>query len=359
MGVELIAAEDLLVDPSRFGPRAVPVDEAQVHRLAQALADGEALPPLVVAPAADPLADWYACPRHWTRQQRVNWAGRERDTPWSRLPLEPVAVVIDGVARYWAHRAAGTKRVPVVMEPPVATATEALARACALNLRNARQLGDADLRETFARLWLGRPVKSSHERWRPEAEALTLTAVADLCGKSVGWCSAMQRYCKVVYALGGLDLGLRKSVALARLEAERWRPFVYDYADRLALHVLLDEWGGATPMLATVPQMSAADLDRLIEAELNDEEASAARRRRAKPAQPATPAPEKGKWFQGELQLDWSEPLSELRRYYTVLDELSPRQAADVARAVGPLVEDSTRIWERAREIARRGGIEV
>lgn len=359
MAVELIDVEALLVDPSRFGPRAVAVDEAQVHRLALALADGEELPPLVVAPAADPLAEWYACPRHWTRQQRVNWAGRERDTPWSRLPLEPVAVVIDGVARYWAHRAAGTKQVPVVMDTAVCTPTEVLARACALNLRNSRQLGDPDLRETFTRLWLGRPVKGSHERWRPDPEALTLTAVADLFGRSVSWCSAMQRYCKVTYSLGGLDLGLRKSVALARLEAERWRPFVFDYADRLALHVLLDEWGGATAMLATVPQMSAADLDRLIEAELNDEEAAALRRRRQKPAKPATPAPEEGRWFQGELTLDWSEPLSELRRYYTVLDELSPSQAAEVARAVGPLVEDSTRIWQRAREIARRGGIEV
>lgn len=48
--------EELLVDPSRFAVRSVPVDEAQVDQLALAIEAGETLRPLVVAPASDPLA---------------------------------------------------------------------------------------------------------------------------------------------------------------------------------------------------------------------------------------------------------------------------------------------------------------
>lgn len=362
--------EELLVDPSRFAVRSVPVDEAQVDQLVLAIEAGETLRPLVVAPASDPLAAWYACPRHWVRQQRVAHAGRERDTPYSRLPLEPAAVLLDGVARYWAHRRAGAREVAVIVTPPVATPTEVLARALALNLRNSCQVDETGLRRTFERLWLGRPPKASHEHWAPTDEALPLNLVADLLGRSTAWCGAMIRYAKVTYRLG-LDLGMRKSVALSRLPEEEWRRRVFDYQDRLKLYSPIDEYGGPRLTLAAVPDMSARELERMVEQVwlLDDDgdefEAPSGPPGGRRPVEPAEPAPAVAvaepprAVYQGELPLDWSAEAERVREVARLRERLAPEQAYELCVALAGVVSELMPLWEGLRRQARRGGYDV
>lgn len=353
------ALEQVLVDPGRFSPREVPVDPAQLEAMREALQAGETLPPLRVALPSDPLPEWWGCPKGWSQKQRAGWMAQEAKRPWCRLPIRPDAVLVDGLTIYWALREAGRKVHPCeVLDQPVATEADVLARALQANFRNARRLSDGDLRRTFERLWLGRPVAESHERWTPGADALDVEALAATLGRSSGWVAGMQLYSRVTYAVG-LDLGLRKATLLGRLEEADWRPLVWDHG-QLRIHFLLDELYAPREATATVPEMGSGDLSRIVERlllQMSEGQAPAPRE--------AAERPERAEatYQDGVLPLDWGDQvqpaLDLFRTIRPLAKQLSPEQAYQFCIATAPLVAEILPAFEEAKRIAKRAGYEV
>ena len=349
MGITIKLA-DLLVDPTRFSPRATPIDDALLQQLEEALAHGETLPPLRVAPIDDDEATWSGCKQHWQQQAKAAHAALERRRPNSNLPLTPKFVLIDGLSRYWALRAAEVTEAEVEQDPrPVTTPAEVLARATQANFRNARRLDDNDLRTVFARLWLGRAVRDTHENWKPGVGAMTLASIAGVLERSEGWCTQMCGYLRVTYRIG-LDLGIRKSALLGRLAEAYWRDLVWQ-GGALRAHLLLDEHGAPTAEVATIPEMSARQLDWLVKRILGAE---------ARPDLPPDTTPGapgeagddgEGDWYQGELPLDWGEPVDRVRGIQAYLDRLSPAQAKELRVAMAPLYIETVAVYKRLTEL--------
>lgn len=354
----LLPVEALLVDPSRFSPRAVAVEAEQLDQLAGVLAEGGELPPLRVARPAEATAEWCGCPQHWSQQRRAAYQARGRSIPHAVYPIAPEAVLIDGLARYWAYRECGAKQVPVVFdEAPVTGVSDVLARALEANSRHGRRLADADLRATFCRLWLGREPKASHERWTPAEGALPVLEIAARLGRTETWCADMIRVARVVYTVE-LPLSNRAARAIGRLEPGAWRGFVWTWDDELRVHPIVDERGVPTGDLATVPQMGARDVERLVETVLKQlPGVEPAGGRRQPSAEPRPELVEDNGQMILEFDCDLVAPATEVRRVLEVVDRLSPALLLGVYGPLQQLRAETTMACERARVRLRAAGL--
>lgn len=356
----LLPVELVLVDPSRFSPRSVALDAEQVDQLARLLADGVELPPLRVARPVEATAEWCGCPQSWSQQRRAAYQARGRAIPHAVYPIAPEAVLIDGLARYWAFRERGAKQVPAVYdESPVAGVAEVLARAWAANARHGRRLTDADVREAFCRLWLGRPPKASHERWTPGEGALPVGEIAQRLGRTETWCAEMIRVARVVYAVG-LELSHRAARSIGRLEPTEWRGLVWTWADELRVHPIVDERGVPTGDLATVPGMSGRDVERLIEAMLKrlpgERDLTPQPPSRDGKGESEPPAEDNGQLIL-EFECDLAAPQSEVRRVLDVVDRLAPKLLLEVYGPLTQLQAETTIACHRARARLRAAGL--
>lgn len=356
----LLAVEALLVDPSRFSPRVTKVDAEQLDQLAGVLAEGGELPPLRVARLLDSTAEWCGCPQSWSQQRRAAYQARGRAIPHAVYPIAPEAVLIDGLARYWAFRERGAKQVPVTFDDAPATGVaDVLARALEANSRHGRRLADADLRTTFCRLWLGREPRASHERWTPAEGALPATEIAQRLGRTETWCADMIRVARVVYTVG-LELSCRAARAIGRLEPGDWHGFVWTWDDQLRTHPVVDERGVPTGDLATVPAMSARDVERLVEAVLKQLPGAALPAEppsRGAPGESARQPTEPSGQYILEFEWDALTPAAEVRRVLDVVDRLAPALLLDVYGPLQQLQAETTIACQRARARLRAAGL--
>lgn len=123
--------------------------------------------------------------------------------------------------------------------------------------REGRPLTQEDIRYTFARLWLGRVPDPEGEDWGPGPEGMPPAEIAALVGKSPGWASQMKAYV-MVHHVTGVDLGLVKSYALAKLDPTLWHGFVWDGE---ALRRVARSDGE----LVTIPELTLKEVEQLVD----------------------------------------------------------------------------------------------
>jgi hypothetical protein len=354
-----IALADLVVDPKKGSPRATPVDEAMLDALVAAITEGETLPPLAVCRTATPDDEPFACPAHWRQADRAKWAAQARNEPFVNAPLQGNFVLYDGLTRYWAMRAAGVDRCDVVVHDSVVAGwDEVLALAVRANLRNARRLTDTDLRGAFCNLWLGRPLKDAYERFTPADDAPALADIGRLLGKSQSWCYDMVAYNKVFYATR-VDLGLRRSLAIAKLDPEQWERFCLTSDGELRVHFLVNAAGQPTGGMKTVADMSSKELELVIALALRQEEMvpAAAEDDAGEGCEATPPESEPTGQFVMDFELDWDAPaVVNIRRLADCAAQLAPKQAYDQAIAMSPLVSETLRAYKALQERAATGG---
>jgi len=368
---------ELMIDPERVGRPSLPVDEAQVERLVDALMEGETLPPLRVAPIADPLAEWCGCPHHWERRRREAWAVEVRVGDANR-PFEPAFGVYDGLARAIAiqryiARTEPRRRKAIEFEclvdaAPVTSLRELQVRALAANLRNGRQVTDRDLRLRFETLWLGRPAKSSYERFTVD-ERVGCADPAVLgreLGRSAAWAQQMMTYCELVYALDGLDLPKGKAALIGKLEPgperENWRKFALMSDGSPRLYLLLDAELRYRYDVApqSVFEMSVGDLARLVEhflATLVTEDGQGARGQQVvDDDEPEVDA--KGQ-YSLPFDIDYDEFLPRFRCLQDVASQLPPQRAFEEYMRLAPTYLAMRKTAETLRARAKAGGLDV
>ena len=351
--------DQLRVDPAQCSPRSVPVDPDFVARLVDS--GRNAIEPLRVVCLADPWAAWASCPEHTNKAEREQYLQDAQAAPFTQRPLQPAAVLVDGLSRFWALRALGVKRWPCVVEPePISAPAELRLLALKANWRNPRALTDGCLRETFALLWLGRPVKASHETWKPTQEAvlaglaLPTPRIAEALGRSETWCSDMRSYCMVHQALG-LDLGYDRSRRFAKLPCEQWPRQAWE-GDALRLHCLDGQW-------LDVTSMTAGQLERLVASVTKGEQPPRGtgvppvdQRRDAEATEPAASPT-------GQYLMDFDEDLKTPAQTLGHLADLAPQLHKDVLIDRWPYVCQAASDAVRARDAVRRSlksqGVEV
>lgn len=358
-----ITLDELLVDPTLFSPRrSQPIDEAYLARVVESIEDGERPEPLRVAMLAEPGVTEWSCRNLHTQQAIAGWQSRQRKIPWANRPLAPELVLIDGLTRYHALRLAGEKRVEVVVDAePAGTRAEILLRATEANARNARHLGDPDLRSTFALLWLGREVRESHERWRPERGAVATEEICRRLRRSEGWASRMRTWLRLGY-LTGCDLVLSAASELARLPEDDWRPFCWEH-DYLRLHPLLDAYGQPRGEAATVPEMTVADLRRLVEVRLNQFEGRATPGGATVPESKSDAMEEPEVDARGQYVMDFEvdtvTPLDQLRQIRAVREQLPVDRLESYYAYANLMLAEASDTVEKLRPLLRAAGREV
>ena len=345
---------NLLVDPGRFSTRAQPIDEDHLQGLIESLAAGELLPPLRAARIEDAHREWSGCAGLHTQRALALWGLRERETPWSRLPLAPDLVVYDGLTRYWAHHAAGATTVEVLVDADVVIdPIEVLARHIEANLRNGRNLTPSDLRRGFERLWLGREPRDAYEQFKPGPGALPLGEIARLMNRTPSWATGMVAWCEVCYALRPLSLPKTGAVQWARLDRGAWRTHAY-LGEGPRPYPVIDERGAPTATTKTIFEMSAREIERLVDSLLGQE-------RVPLPdvgAAFTTPSDDAGgqfafAWDDFDFQAPRIDRLAELRGY---VGQLAPQQAYEWAGRLAPAVSTITKTYTALKARAAEGG---
>jgi len=357
----IIKLDNVLVDPTLFSPRrTAPVDEEYLARLVESLEAGEALPPVRLAPLADPLRDEVSCGDLHTQQALAGWQSRQRRIPWANRPLRPDLVLVDGLTRYHALRLAGETQVEAIVDAePAGTRAEVLTRALSANLRNARALGDTDLRQAFCLLWLGREVRERYERFVPEKGALSCDEIARRLGKAETWVSEMKRFVQVTHA-AALDLKKKTALLIARLEADEWRSFCWE-ANHLRLHDRLDDRGVASGSQGTVLELTVAEIQRLIERRLAQFEPTTT-------AAAPTPAPttaadeprvEPSGQYILDFEVDTVTPVENLRQIKAVSEQLPIDQVATYYAYANLVLAEAEDTIDRLKPILKRNGWEI
>ena len=376
--VVTIELGELMIDPYRVGRASCPVDEAQVERLVDALMEGETLPPLRVAPIADPLAEWCGCPHHWERRRREAWAVEVRQGEANR-PFEPRFGVYDGLARAisiqrYIERTEPRRRKAIsfeclVDEMPVTSLRELQVRALRANLRNGRQVTDRDLRLRFQTLWLGRPAKEKWERFTVDEKlgCADPEVLGRELGRSAAWAQQMMTYCELVYALDGLELPKGKAALIGKLEPgeerENWRKFALMSDGSPRLYLLLDAElryrYDVEPQ--SVFEMSTGDLARLVEhylATLVDEDGQTARG--PAPAEDEEePEVDKNGQYALPFDIDYDEFLPRFRCLQDVASQLPPQRAFEEYMRLAPTYLAMRKTAETLRARAKAGGLDV
>lgn len=376
MTTQTIKLDAILADPLRFSVRSPRLDESHVRQMIEDLEAGRDLPPLRVAVAADPAAEWYRCPFYKSPAKRSQWRAEQRaaaaaelpDADWANWPIQPEAVLYDGFHVYAALVAAGrTEALVVVDEQPALGLVDVVARAGVANLRNGRRLTDRDVRVLFEIAWLGRPAKAQYERWTPEAGALDMSDISARFGKPASWCSEMKVACRIKYALGPeLELPRAKCRLLNKLDEAEWTRFVYmtvDGEQALRTYRLLDD--ELRPIShagsKTVVDMTVSELANVIEGRI---------RELGEPAPPVPPAPtapedpedppvENGQYLMEFDAPDWQGEVDTYTRVYDAARTLHPQVARDQALAMLPALRLAQRTYEALVAQAKQGGLEI
>jgi len=373
-----IELEQLMIDPARVGRASSPVDEAQVERLVDALAEGETLPPLRVAPIADPLAEWCGCPQHWERRRREAWAVEVRLADTNR-PFEPQFALYDGLARaialqrYIARTEPRRRRAVtfecLVDEASVASLRELQVRALAANLRNGREVTDRDLRLRFEVLWLGHPAKSRYERFTvdPHGGCSDPEILGRELGRSAAWAQRMMTYCELVYALDGRELSKGKAEVLARIEAgrerENWRRFclMSDGSPRF-YHLLDAELRYRYDVEPhSVFEMTCGDLARVVEhhlATLMTEVSATGAGQTDAVLDDEPEADEKGQ-YSLPFEVPYDEFLPKFKPLQDVASQLPPQRAFEEYYRLAPTLLALTKTADVLRKRAREGGLQI
>jgi hypothetical protein len=357
-----VALADILVDPSAFSPRVRPIDDEYVARLADVLRDGAVLPPLSVARPSDPTAPWCSGVAIHTTAAAVERQRHMKDDPRSWLPPAPSMVLYDGHHTWWALRELGVKKALVRLhDVPVSGEDDLRALALDANLRHGRQLDDPDLRHAFTLLWLGRPTRETHENWLPvKGRGMEPSDIAALLKRSLAWASMMTSYVKVHQAVT-VDLGLRKSCHLAKLDETRWHDFVWQTNGEPRIYVPLDS--GLSPRVAagafTIAEMSSSDVERLVRRALMQTPPP--------PQRTVDPPVERPKLslvdiphYDGELDFGgFTDYRDRALGLYHVADQLDKEQTADAIRAVRPVYVTSAQTLEALARHARHIGLDM
>ncbi|MBI2299572.1 MAG: hypothetical protein HYU66_11640 [Armatimonadetes bacterium] len=354
-----VQLDQLLVDP-RLSPRRVPVDEDYLDRLSEVLAEGGELPPPKIAFVGDRTAPWCSCQRAHQKRQLAEWHAESARIAWCQRPPMPEYVLYDGLTTFWALRRAGVKKaVCELRTDSVADGAEVTCLAAIANGTHGRKLEDADLRVTFARLWLGRAVRETHETWVPGAGGMELGEVARRLGRSEGWATQMRAYCEVHQGIG-LDLGVSRSYALSRMPAERWWSFCW-CADNLRLHPLLGE--DLVPLFEShqpVTRLSREQIERHVQAASTSPPGplSASREGESDTGQGTLPLGSE-RFYDGQLPLSgWDEYRGWARTLFDAAPRMSPDQVKQAREAFQPAYLDTCHAWRRLGEEARRLGLE-
>lgn len=355
----------LYVDPTRISGRAQPVVESYRERLVAALADGATLPPLKVAPLADPHHPWYTPAAPHTQAGAAQRSIAMSRRPYSHLPAHATHALYDGHCIYWALREAGVTAHPCLVhdEPvgPDQTAAEQALRLLHLqaNLTHGQALTDGDIRRSFVLLWLGRQ-PSGRETWTPGPQAVDAGTIADRLGRSSSWISQMKVYAQVTHAIS-VDLGVARAGQLGRLDPDLWRSFAWE-GETLRLHALLDTRGRRTPDLRTVDQLTTAQLRALVEDHLGRPATISEPRLVAvaeTDADDESQPPADHEPYQGVLPLDWGDLRERAETVHTVAKLLSNAQLFDMLVAFRPAAISARLAYESLESEARRRGLDT
>lgn len=356
----------IYVDPTRVSGRAQPVVESYRERLVAALADGATLPPLKVAPLADPYHPWYVPAAPHNRANQFQRHGTMRQRPYSHLPAYATHALYDGHCTYWALRDAGLATYPVQVHPaPVGPDEASAEQALRLlhlqaNINHGQALTDDDIRRAFVLLWLGRK-PTERETWSPGPHAIETEAIAAQLGRSSSWISQMKLYAMVTHAIS-LDLGISRAGQIGRLDADLWRLFVWD-GDQPRLHPARDSRGRQVGELVTADKLTAAQLKALVEEYMDRPTALTGPRLTVVgdpaddervPEDPIDPEP-----YQEELPLDWSDVMIRAEYCYGVICRLSNNQLLQMLDHVRPAVTQTHMLYQGLEAEARRRRLDL
>ena len=362
----MVSLDSVLVDP-RLSPRRVPVDRKYLEAVTAAVQEGAELPPLLIGRLKDNTAPWCACQKPDNAQARARWNAETDRIPWASRPVLPESVLLDGLTRFHALRAAGKRQAACVRrEQPVGSGAEVRALSLGANDHHGRALTSGDLRSTVVELYLGRPQKAGSESWVPGGGGLSQAAIAEAVGKSTAWVSRVLRWAEFLQAVGlddEQDPGLLRASALAMVDPRRWRELVWLSQGVPAVYPALDESGRAVSLSEPRPlwELPLEQVERWVQvwtAESVELGPVAAGEVVVGPTVQMV-LPDSQNWFDGEITPFPSGTREVARELYGVADRLSPERWDEVVAEFRPLWIDVAQTWEALRKHGKRLGKDV